>query len=73
MEYVCKDLSQIGAEMSGNLVRLIDSPGSSLISYQPTSSILLAIFRMNPQLPESFNHRTEKLATGRVYHFVRFI
>jgi len=25
---------------------------------------------MNPQLPESFNHRTEKLATGRTYHFV---
>jgi len=25
---------------------------------------------MNPQLPESFNHRTEKLATGRIYHFV---
>ena len=28
---------------------------------------------MDPQLPESFNHRTEKLATGRVYHFVRRI
>jgi len=25
---------------------------------------------MDPQLPESFNHRTEKLATGRVYHFI---
>jgi soluble epoxide hydrolase/lipid-phosphate phosphatase len=25
---------------------------------------------MNPQLPQSFNHKTEKLATGRVYHFV---
>ncbi|KAF8165643.1 Alpha/Beta hydrolase protein [Crassisporium funariophilum] len=25
---------------------------------------------MNPQDPASFNHRTEKLSTGRVYHFV---
>jgi len=25
---------------------------------------------MDPQLPESFNHRTEKLSTGRIYHFV---
>ncbi|KAF8806317.1 epoxide hydrolase [Phlegmacium glaucopus] len=25
---------------------------------------------MDPLLPESFNHRTEKLATGRVYHFI---
>ncbi|KIM46450.1 hypothetical protein M413DRAFT_441542 [Hebeloma cylindrosporum] len=25
---------------------------------------------MDPQFPESFNHRTEKLSTGRTYHFV---
>ncbi|CAA7260120.1 unnamed protein product [Cyclocybe aegerita] len=25
---------------------------------------------MDPQIPESFNHRTEKLSTGRTYHFV---
>lgn len=31
-----------------------------------------ALFQMDPQLPESLNHRTEKLATNRVYHFVRF-
>ncbi|KAF8969334.1 epoxide hydrolase [Flammula alnicola] len=25
---------------------------------------------MDPQIPESFNHRTEQLSTGRTYHFV---
>lgn len=25
---------------------------------------------MDPGAPESFNHRTEKLSTGRTYHFV---
>ncbi|KDR84029.1 hypothetical protein GALMADRAFT_236620 [Galerina marginata CBS 339.88] len=25
---------------------------------------------MDPQIPESFNHRSEKLSTGRTYHFV---
>jgi len=25
---------------------------------------------MDPSRPESFNHRTEKLSTGRTYHFV---
>ena len=32
-----------------------------------------ALFCMDPQLPESFYHRTEKLGTDRVYYFVRFI
>ncbi len=25
---------------------------------------------MDPKEPESFNHRTEQLSTGRTYHFV---
>lgn len=28
---------------------------------------------MDPLNPESFNHRTEKLSTGRIYHFVKFL
>jgi hypothetical protein len=48
-----------------------NSVGNVLI--MPVEVILLALFRMDPQLPETFNHRTEKLATGRVYHFVRFL
>ena len=28
---------------------------------------------MDPQDPDSFDHRSEKLSTGRVYHFVRVV
>jgi soluble epoxide hydrolase/lipid-phosphate phosphatase len=30
----------------------------------------IAMAMMNPAEPASFNHRTERLSTGRTYHFV---
>ena len=57
------------APLGAYITRLHKVVGSSW----PLLSNLVSKLRMDPQLPESFNHRTEKLATGRVYHFVRCI
>jgi len=44
------------------------SAQSIAINSRPQLSLSSII--MDPSLPESFGHRTEKLSTGRTYHFV---